>query len=262
MSTATASIAHSTGPGDPAGPIYRLENVSRTYGSGPTAVDALDAITLRIERGELVAVTGASGSGKSTLLQLLGGLDRPTSGSIDFEGRELGRLGDDELTLLRLERIGFVFQQFNLIPTLSAQENVEVAIAPTGAAAPRRVARARELLARVGLGPRADHLPSQLSGGEQQRVAIARSLANGPDVVLADEPTGNLDSANGDAILGLLRELWEQEGLTVVLITHDRAVAAAAPRRVALADGRLADEHPPGAAPLRLQARAGRGAGR
>jgi lipoprotein-releasing system ATP-binding protein len=239
MSTGTASIPRNTGPGGPGGPIYRLEDVSRIYGSGAAAVRALDGITLRIERGELVAVTGASGSGKSTLLQLLGGLDRPTSGSIEFEGRELGRLGDDELTLLRLERIGFVFQQFNLIPTLSAQENVEVAIAPTGAAAPRRVARARELLARVGLCPRADHLPSQLSGGEQQRVAVARALANRPALVLADEPTGNLDEATADVVFGQFLRLVRGEGSAALVATHNERLAARMDRVLRLHDGRL-----------------------
>jgi putative ABC transport system ATP-binding protein len=222
--------------------LYRLQALAKTYPSGDTEVRAIDAIDLEIVRGEVLVIAGPSGSGKSTLLQLLGALDRPSTGSIEFEGRELGHRGDGELADLRLHRIGFVFQQFNLIPTLTARENVELAMAPTRAAAEDRERRGMELLERVGLAPRADHLPSQLSGGEQQRVAIARALANGPDVLLADEPTGNLDTATGDAIVALLYRLWEETGLTVVLVTHDAAVAGTAPRVVRLADGRIADE--------------------
>jgi len=224
-----------------AGLAYSLRGVGRRYGDGDGLVDALAEVDLEIRDGEFAAVVGPSGSGKSTLLQLLGALDRPTSGTIEFEGRDLARLGDEALAALRLERIGFVFQQFNLIPTLSARENVEVAIAPTGAPAGDRISRAEDLLGRVGLGDRAAHLPSQLSGGEQQRVAISRALANSPDVLLADEPTGNLDSATGASILGLLRELWSEAGLTVVLITHDSGIAAQAQRLVKLADGRIAE---------------------
>ena len=230
-----------SGAGADAGPAYTLRGVGRRYGDGDALVDALADVDLEIRDGEFVAVVGPSGSGKSTLLQLLGALERPTSGTIEFEGRDLARLGDDELAGLRLERIGFVFQQFNLIPTLSARENVEVAIAPTGAPGPERVGRADGLLARVGLSGRAEHLPSQLSGGEQQRVAIARALANSPDVLLADEPTGNLDSTTGESILELLRQLWSETAVTVVLITHDLDVAAQAQRLVRLADGRLAE---------------------
>jgi len=227
--------------GADAGLAYRLTGVGRRYGDGDGIVDALADVELEIANGEFVAIVGPSGSGKSTLLQMLGALDRPTGGTISFEGRDLARLADDELAALRLERIGFVFQQFNLIPTLTARENVEVAIAPTGVSTAERVGRAEDLLGRVGLGARIGHLPSQLSGGEQQRVAIARALANGPDVLLADEPTGNLDSATGEAILGLLRELWSETGVTVVLITHDAGIAAQAQRLVRLADGRIED---------------------
>ena len=230
--------------GADAGLAYSLRGAGRRYGDGAAAVAALADVDLEIRHGEFLAVAGASGSGKSTLLQLLGALERPTSGTITFEGRDLARLGDNELAALRLERIGFVFQQFNLIPTLTARENVEVAIAPTGAPSAERIRRAEDLLGRVGLGARFDHLPSQLSGGEQQRVAIARALANSPDVLLADEPTGNLDSATGGSILGLLRELWIETSLTVVLITHDAAVADEAQRLVRLADGRIADPAP------------------
>jgi putative ABC transport system ATP-binding protein len=234
-------VTTTSGAGADAGPAYTLRGVGRRHGSGDTVVDALADVDLEIRDGEFVAVVGPSGSGKSTLLQLLGALERPTSGMIEFEGRDLARLGDDELAGLRLERIGFVFQQFNLIPTLSARENVEVAIAPTGASGDERIGRADGLLARVGLSGRANHLPSQLSGGEQQRVAIARALANSPDVLLADEPTGNLDSTTGESILGLLRQLWSEMAVTVVLITHDLDVAAQAQRVVRLADGRIAD---------------------
>jgi putative ABC transport system ATP-binding protein len=222
--------------------LYRLQGVVKTYGRGETLVRAIDGIDIGIAAGEFIVIAGPSGSGKSTLLQLLGALDRPSDGKIEFEGRDLGRLGDNELADLRLKTLGFIFQQFNLIPTLSARENVELAIAPTGRSAGTRERRVHELLDRVGLLPRASHLPSQLSGGEQQRVAIARALANRPDVLLADEPTGNLDSRTGDAILNLLHGLWEETGLTVAVITHDRAIAERAPRVVSIADGRIEDD--------------------
>jgi len=220
-------------------PAYRLEGVGRRYGSGNGAVDALGSIDLEVGSGEYVVVAGASGSGKSTLLQLLGALDRPSSGTIEFEGRDLGRMSEAAQADLRREAIGFVFQQFNLIPTLSAAENVEIALDPSGLETKARRRRCAELLERVGLGGRAGHLPGELSGGEQQRVAIARSLANQPRVLLADEPTGNLDSRNGEAVLELIRGLWLGEGLTVVLITHDSAITADAPRLVRLADGAI-----------------------
>jgi putative ABC transport system ATP-binding protein len=220
-------------------PLYELDGVVKAYGSGDGRVTAVAGVDLRIERGEFVVVAGPSGSGKTTLLQLLGALDRPTSGSIAFDGSDLARLGDGDLARLRRDTLGFVFQQFNLIPTLTATQNVEVAMAPTSLTRAGRRARAAYLLDRVGLGARGSHLPSQLSGGEQQRVAIARALANEPDVLLADEPTGNLDTATGEEIIRLLRGLWQQEGLSIVLITHDPAVAGAAPRVVRLRDGRI-----------------------
>jgi len=207
--------------------VYELRNVTKSYGSGAARVTAVDSVDLRIDRGEFVVVAGPSGSGKTTLLQLLGALDRPTSGTIEFDGRDLASLGDGELTRLRRDTLGFVFQQFNLIPTLTALQNVAIAGGRTDAAG---------LLARVGLEHRAGHLPSQLSGGEQQRVAIARALANEPEVVLADEPTGNLDTATGEEIMGVLSGLWA-DGLSLVLITHDPAVAGTAPRVVRLRDG-------------------------
>jgi putative ABC transport system ATP-binding protein len=223
-------------------PVYGLRGVTREFGGGGVAVRAIDAIDLEIGAGEFCVVAGPSGSGKSTLLQLLGALDRPTGGEVMFEGRNLAGMGETELAGLRLRTIGFIFQQFNLIPTLSASENVEAALAPTGIRSDERRARATELLERVGLQGRISHLPSQLSGGEQQRVAIARALANRPDVVLADEPTGNLDSATGETILSLLRSLWEEEGLTLILITHDLEIARTAPRVLRLLDGRVTEE--------------------
>lgn len=225
------------------GTLYRLAGLVKTYGGGGTLVRGIDGIDLDITVGEFVAIVGPSGSGKSTLLQLLGALDRPSHGQIEFEGRDLRLVGGNALADLRLETLGFVFQQFNLIPTLSARENVEVAMAPTGVSRTERKRKALDLLGRVGLGARAQHLPSQLSGGEQQRVAIARALANEPDVVLADEPTGNLDTKTGDTILNLLHRLWQDAGLTVVLITHDhRAIRQVATRVVTIADGHIEDD--------------------
>jgi putative ABC transport system ATP-binding protein len=220
-------------------PLYELAGIAKTFGQGNTQVRALDGIELTIQRGEFLVVAGPSGSGKTTLLQLLGGLDHPSAGSIFFEGRDLARAGDGELTELRLERVGFVFQQFNLVPTLTARQNVEAALAPRGLKTSERVTRANELLASVGLAPRADHLPSQLSGGEQQRVAIARALANDPDVLLADEPTGNLDSTTGGELMELLAKLNRERGLTIVLITHEPAIATGASRTIQMRDGRF-----------------------
>jgi putative ABC transport system ATP-binding protein len=219
--------------------IYELQRASKTYGEGPAAVHAVREVDLRIDEGELVVVAGPSGSGKTTLLQLLGALDRPSAGEVWFEGRDLARLGDAELTNLRLGTIGFVFQQFNLIPTLTATQNVEVALAPQGLGSAKPRERARNLLDSVGLERRGEHLPSQLSGGEQQRVAIARALANAPRVVLADEPTGNLDSETGKEIVDLLASVARQGQQTVVIVTHDVEVAARAPRVVRMQDGRL-----------------------
>jgi putative ABC transport system ATP-binding protein len=219
--------------------LYDLRGVTRSYGQGAARVDAVRDLDLTIDGGEFVAVAGPSGSGKTTLLQLLGGLDRPTSGTILFEGRDLAALREAELTRLRLDTIGFVFQQFNLIPTVTAAENVELALAPRRIPAPERAERVAELLGAVGLAARGHHLPSQLSGGEQQRVAIARALANEPRVLLADEPTGNLDSATGKEIVNLLRLLSDDRGQTVVLITHDLGAAADARRVVRLRDGRI-----------------------
>jgi putative ABC transport system ATP-binding protein len=220
---------------------YELKNVTRHYGEGGTRVHALRGVYLGIREGEFVVIAGPSGSGKTTLLQLLGALDRPSSGELLFEGRELSGLGDRELAALRLGAFGFIFQQFNLIPTLSAQENVEAALAPTGVGGTARHERAREVLGQVGLSARRDHLPTQLSGGEQQRVAIARALANEPRVLLADEPTGNLDTATGEEVLEVLKRLSRERGQTIILVTHDRDVADQAPRVVRMRDGTTVD---------------------
>ncbi len=234
----TAVDTGTVGAAAPAGPLYELRAVCRVYRTGAGEVRALDGIDLDIGRGELVAVEGPSGSGKSTLLQLLGALDQPSSGSLLFDGRDLGRMGERDLTALRSHDVGFVFQAFNLIPTLTAAENVEVAMVPLGRDRGARRARAADLLERVGLAGRADHLPSRLSGGEQQRVAIARALANDPRVILADEPTGNLDSTTADEVMRALRALSEQS-VTVIVVTHDRDIATTAGRRVHLRDGHV-----------------------
>ena len=223
-------------------PIYSLRGAGRDYGNGAAVVHAVRDVDLEIERGEFVVIAGPSGSGKTTLLQLLGGLDRPTSGEILFEDQDLARLADSDLTALRLRTIGFVFQQFNLIPTLTAAQNVEVALAPAGLSTEHRRERVLELLQTVGLAARSGHLPSQLSGGEQQRVAIARALANRPHVLLADEPTGNLDTATGEEIVALLQALSDEGGHTVLLITHDAGVAERSPRVIRMQDGRLLPE--------------------
>jgi putative ABC transport system ATP-binding protein len=220
-------------------PAYALRGVSKTYTLGGNAVHAVRDIDLTIAAGESAAVVGPSGSGKTTLLQLLGALDRPDTGEIHFEGRDIARLGDGELGKLRLRTFGFVFQQFNLIPTLTAAQNVEIALAPNGRSASDRRTTVLELLRSVGLSARADHVPSKLSGGEQQRVAIARALANQPHVLLADEPTGNLDSATGAEIIELLLSLSAEGRRTVVVVTHDVDIASRVGRVVRMQDGLL-----------------------
>ena len=226
-------------------PLFELRGVAKRFRRGDVTVSAVDGIDLEIGAGELVALEGPSGSGKTTTLQLLGALDRPSEGTILFEGRDLVTLGDNDLAHLRLRAFGFVFQQFNLIPTLSALENVEVVLAPGGLRGPELRARAQSLLDEVGLAARADHLPSHLSGGEQQRVAIARALGNEPRVILADEPTGNLDSKTGADVIELLAGLAGRRGTTVVVATHDTTLAARAPRRIAMRDGRIVGEREP-----------------
>jgi len=222
-----------------ANPIYELRGAAKRFGQGATEVVAVRDVDLSIGEGEFVALVGPSGSGKTTLLQLLGGLDRATEGQVLFEGKDLSTLGDGALSTLRLRTFGFVFQQFNLIPTLTAAQNVEVALAPAGAGGSERRERVRTLLEAVGLAGRAEHLPSQLSGGEQQRVAIARALANEPRVVLADEPTGNLDTETGEEIIELLTALSSERHQTIVLVTHNPEIAKRAARVVRMQDGRL-----------------------
>jgi putative ABC transport system ATP-binding protein len=209
---------------------------------GETTVHALADVDLSVEPGEFVTVMGPSGSGKSTLLHLLGGLDRPSSGEVTLDGQRLSNQSDKQVTLMRRRKIGFVFQFFNLLPTLSAQENVSLPILIDRR--PLRAYRERidELLALVGLGERCDHKPDQLSGGEQQRVAIARALVTHPAILLADEPTGNLDSQAGDEVLRLLRQTCDKEGQTIVMVTHDPRAASYADRIVFLKDGRMAGE--------------------
>jgi putative ABC transport system ATP-binding protein len=218
---------------------YELRGVARSFPRGPAVVHAVQEVDLTIEPGEFVALEGPSGSGKTTLLQLLGALDRPSAGQVFFEGRDLASLRDADLAELRLRSFGFVFQHFNLIPTLTALENVEVKLAPTGLAGEELRDRAASLLAEVGLADRVSHLPGHLSGGEQQRVAIARALSVEPHVILADEPTGNLDSRTGEDVVDMLADLAAQRGTTVIVATHDLALAGRAPRRLAMRDGRL-----------------------
>ena len=219
--------------------VYELRNVSKRFRNGSASIDAVKSVDLRIDGAELVTIQGRSGSGKSTLLHLMGGLDRPDSGEIRFMDSDLTRLREGALTLLRRFAFGFVFQAFNLIPTLSAEDNVAAAIAPTHANRGERRAKTQRLLEEVGLTGRAGHLPARLSGGEQQRVAIARALVNDPKVVLADEPTGNLDSRTSTEIMELLGTLSAERGLAVIVVTHDPAVASRANRRLHMDDGRL-----------------------
>lgn len=221
--------------------MIQIEDLTKTYVMGEETVIALDRVSLSINRGESIAIIGPSGSGKSTLMNLLGGLDRPSGGRYRFEGEEVARFSDDQLADFRNRRIGFVFQSFQLLPRLSALQNVELPMIYAGQPPRNRRDRAAELLERVGLGARMGHRPNQLSGGQQQRVAIARSLANQPDLLLADEPTGALDSATGVEVLALFQKL-NAEGLTVVLVTHDRGVADAARRRIAFRDGRVTED--------------------
>jgi putative ABC transport system ATP-binding protein len=222
-------------------PLYRLKAVDRYFRVGSAEVRAVDNVDLELYPGELVAIEGPSGSGKSTMLQLLGALDKPSRGSVVFDGRDLSKLEDGELTSIRARDIGFVFQAFNLIPTLTASENVEIAMVPLKEGKAQRRQRAAELLDQVGLSERTRHLPSLLSGGEQQRVAIARAMANKPRVILADEPTGNLDSRSSEEIGTILRSLAAEHGVTVILVTHADNVAGWAHRRLAMHDGQLSE---------------------
>ena len=219
--------------------MYALKGVTKDYPKGRETVHALRGVDLEIADGEWLAIQGPTGHGKSTLLQLLGGLDRPTKGVLDFDGRDLAKTREAAMTQVRAKSIGFVFQTFNLIPTLSAQENVETSLVPLGISGSERKARAAEALTSVGLGDRLRHLPTELSGGQQQRVAIARALVKEPKVLLADEPTGNLDEDTRDEIMALMEKLWRDKGLTMVIVTHDSAVARRAQRLGTMKNGKI-----------------------
>jgi putative ABC transport system ATP-binding protein len=221
--------------------VIDLDRVTKQF-AGKRQVTALDAITLAIPKGELVSIIGPSGSGKSTLLNLIGGLDRPTSGVVRVDGEALGGLTDDQLTRVRRDKIGFIFQFFNLLPTLSCLENVGLPLHLRGWPRQRVAERATELLTLVQLGHRMHHLPDELSGGERQRVAIARALSIYPPILLADEPTGNLDTHTGREILALIRDLHARLGSTVVIVTHDLKVAQSCDRTIALRDGRIEED--------------------
>ncbi|MEV6112109.1 ABC transporter ATP-binding protein [Streptomyces sp. NPDC052109] len=219
--------------------MYELRNVTKRYTRGKDTVHALDGVDLTISDGDRLVIQGPTGGGKSTLLQMLGGLDRPTSGEVVLDGTDLAQLSEARLTKVRSENIGFVFQSFNLIPTLTAQENVETALVPLGIKAKERRELAAEALKSVGLGERLGHLPGEMSGGQQQRVAIARAVVKKPKVLLADEPTGNLDEGMRDEIMDVLERLWKEHGLTFIMVTHDSAIAKKAPRLATIRKGRI-----------------------
>lgn len=224
-------------------PAVRAENVTRHYPMGDGLIRAVDGVSLAIEPGEFVALLGQSGSGKSTLLNLIAGLDRPTSGAVLVHGRDLAKMSSEELARYRRNDVGMVFQAFHLIPSMTITENVELPMRFAEVDRTERAQRSRESLERVGLGHRLEHRPSQLSGGEQQRVSLARALSNRPSLLMADEPTGNLDSRTGDSILNLIRDVSLSMGMTVVMVTHERALAERfAQRLIYLADGKLASE--------------------
>jgi len=220
------------------GVIVRATDVARVYPTGATVVSALDGVTLEVRRGEFLAVMGPSGSGKSTLLNILAGLERPTRGAVVVDGADLSAMDEVALATYRREKVGMIFQAFNLLPRYRVVENVALPLVFAGVPRERRLERARAVLDRLGMGPRADHRPSQLSGGEMQRTAIARALVTDPALLLADEPTGNLDSANGEALLAVITELHAR-GQTVVLVTHDASIASRAQRIVRMRDGRI-----------------------
>ena len=221
--------------------MISLAGVTKVY-NGKRKVAALESVDLEIARGEMVSIVGPSGSGKSTLLNLIGGLDRPSSGTIRIDGHSVADLSDDDLTRLRRDKIGFIFQFFNLLPTLSCLENVGLPLHLRGWPRQKVDERSRELLTLVQLGQRMNHLPEELSGGERQRVAIARALSIYPPIILADEPTGNLDTHTGEEILALIRDLHGRLGSTVVIVTHDMKVAESCPRTIALRDGRIVED--------------------
>jgi putative ABC transport system ATP-binding protein len=221
--------------------LVQARSLSRDYAFGSDSVHALRGVTFDVAEGDYVAIVGPSGCGKSTLLNLLGAIDHPTSGTVTIRGQDTGRMRDREATDFRLRNIGFVFQRFYLMPTLTARENIELPMAEAGIRSPQRTARARELLQYVGLSHREKHRPPQLSGGEQQRVAIARALANKPAILLADEPTGELDAKTGSEIIALFERL-NMDGTTIIVVTHDEDLAAAAERRLHMRDGLIVDD--------------------
>jgi putative ABC transport system ATP-binding protein len=221
--------------------MIRLVKASRTYGTPPVA--ALDSVSLEIGRGEFVAITGPSGSGKSTLLNILGGLDHPTAGEVSVDGIRLDRAGERELTLYRRVKLGIVFQFFNLLPTMSVAENVELPLLLAGEPPGKARLAALSMIDQVGLSHRSAHFPHQLSGGEMQRVAIARGLVHGPSLLLADEPTGNLDSANASQVLEVIAKIASRRTATVIMVTHSDSVAALADRRIRMKDGRIETDH-------------------
>jgi putative ABC transport system ATP-binding protein len=219
--------------------LYELSGVTKRYAARGKVVNALDGIDLTIAEGEFLTIQGSTGSGKTTLLQMLGAMDRPSGGALLYAGRDLAKMGEGDLSELRSHSFGFIFQAFNLIPTLTAQENVETALVPWHVHADERRRRAAGALEGVGLADRAKHIPLELSGGEQQRVAIARALVREPKVIFADEPTGNLDERTRDDIIGLLEQLWRERGQTLIVVTHDTWVAGRASRRIWLDRGRI-----------------------
>jgi len=223
-------------------PAIRIEDIVKTYRMGEVNVHALRGVSLQVTPGEMVAVMGPSGSGKSTLMNIIGCLDQPTSGTYWLDGQPVGQLDDDELAVIRNQRIGFVFQTFNLLPRTTALENVALPLLYAGVARAERIRRSREALQVVGLGDRLRHTPTELSGGEQQRVAIARALVNQPSIILADEPTGNLDSRSGREVMAILQRLNDQRGITVVLVTHDQTIGQHTTRILRLHDGHVQSE--------------------
>lgn len=222
--------------------VIVTENISKTYGKPPLQVFALRETNLHIKQGDYIAIIGPSGSGKSTLMNLLGCLDKPTSGNIFIEGNDVSTLNENELARIRREKIGFIFQKYNLIPTLNALENVELSMGFAGVDSQTRTTKAKQLLELVELSKRLTHKPSEMSGGEQQRVAIARALANNPSIILADEPTGNIDTKSGDNIMRILEDV-NKKGETIIIVTHNMAIAQRAKRVLRIQDGEVQEEH-------------------